>query len=101
MSLRSYLTFGIGIAITVWLVSMLGLLRMPDGLFYDKFVTLTPEVTKASSNILLVEADLDHRSDGDELWLELLEILEKLKPSQVVFTFLPKHASEDFYYAAG
>jgi CHASE2 domain-containing sensor protein len=101
MSLRSYLTFGIGIAITVWLVSMSGLLRMPDGLFYDKFVTLTPEVTKASSNILLIEADLDHSSDGDELWLGLLEILERLKPSQVVFTFLPKHASNDFYNAAG
>lgn len=101
MSLRSYLTFGIGIAITVWLVSMLGLLRMPDGLFYDKFVTLTPEVTKASSKILLIEADLDQRSGGDEVWLKLLDIVEGLKPSQVVFTFLPKHASKDFYNAAG
>lgn len=101
MSLRSYLTFGIGIAIIVWLVSIAGLFSMPDGLFYDKFVTLTPEVTKASSNILLIEADLDHSSDGDELWLELLEIVEKLKPSQVVFTFLPKHTSKGFYDAAG
>ena len=101
MSLRSYLTFGIGIAAIVWLVSMLGLLRLPDGLFYDKFVTLTPEVTKASSKILLIEADLDQRSDGDELWLKLLELLERMKPSQVVFTFLPKHASKDFYDAAG
>ncbi|MBS1112226.1 MAG: conserved uncharacterized rane protein, partial [Nitrospirae bacterium] len=101
MSLRSYLTFGIGIAMTVWLVSILGLLRMPDGLFYDKFVTLTPEVTKASSNILLIEADLDQSSDGDELWLKLLELLERMKPSQVVFTFLPNHASKDFYNEAG
>ena len=100
MSLRRYLAFGISIAAIVWLVSMLGLLRMPEGLFYDKFVTLTPEVTKASSKILLIEADLDHSSDGDELWLELLEILEKMKPSQVVFAFLPKHASKDFYNAA-
>jgi CHASE2 domain-containing sensor protein len=100
MSLRSYLTFGICIALAVWLVGILGLLNLPEGLFYDKFVTLTPEVTKASSNILLIDADLDRRSEGDGLWLELLETIERMKPAKVVFTFLPKQASKKFYDAS-
>ena len=73
---------------------------MPEFLLYDSYVRLTPEIQTPSSNILLVEADLDRKNAGDEIWLELLRILEKMRPKQILFTFLPEHVSEGFCRAA-
>ncbi len=100
MLVRNFLLLNLTIAVIIWLLSIIGLFRLPEGMLYDRYVTLTPEVQRSSSKILLINCDLKDKYSGDETWLRLLRILERFKPLRTVFTFLPPFASEDFYREA-
>lgn len=94
------LYLGVTLCLLVWGLSITGLLNIPSSLVYDFFVRITPEQTRASEEILLVEADYKSRFEGDETWVRLLDTLDHKGAKQVVFFFFPENVSSSFYQAA-
>lgn len=97
MFIRNFLVLNLSIALLIWIFGVMGLFRLPDGMIYDRYVALTPEVERVSSKVLLINCDPRDKYSGDETWLRLLRTLDSLKPLKVVFTFLPPSVSEEFY----
>jgi hypothetical protein len=64
---------------------------------YDNFEYWIPH-QEVEQHVLLIEMPLESREQGNETWLTLLESLKPAK--QIVFTFLPKKVSSDFYCQA-
>lgn len=94
-----YAGFGYALLVAVgitFLFFFTPLFRYLDGLVYDAMVKWNAG-ERSVGNVVLVEAPPGRRDDGDEVWLALLQVLEDLKPSKVVFTFMPKHVSPAFY----
>ena len=94
------LYLGVALCLLVWGLSISGLLNTPSSLIYDFFVRITPEQTKASEEILLVEAEYQSRFEGDETWVRLLDTLDHKGAKQVVFLFFPENVSSRFYQTA-
>ncbi|RKZ52508.1 MAG: hypothetical protein DRR00_08140 [Candidatus Parabeggiatoa sp. nov. 3] len=64
---------------------------------YDNFERLMPN-QKGQQQVLLIEVPPETHEQGNQTWLTLLERLQPAK--QIVFTFLPKNVSSDFYCQA-
>jgi CHASE2 domain-containing sensor protein/signal transduction histidine kinase len=64
----------------------------------DVFERLT--LTQTARQVVLVHAPADSQTDGNQTWLPLLDKLEEKQPKQVVFTFMPKQVSAEFYCQA-
>ena len=60
------------------------------------FENLNPN-PQTHMKVLVIEAPVE---TPDETWLTLLDILEKKKAKQVVFTFIPKKAPREFFCRA-
>lgn len=91
------LYLGVALCLLVWSLSITGVLNAPSSLVYDVFARITPEKTRISDDILLVEADYKSRYEGDETWVRLLETLDHKGARQVIFFFFPKNVSNTFY----
>ncbi len=88
------------VALIIGLMSAFGLFSFFNGILYDKCVLLTTEKSRTESNVLLVEATDDQIHDSDLFWLSGLELLEGLGAKAIIFSFIPKNVSEDFYEKA-
>jgi len=66
---------------------------------YDGFEYLISN-QKGQQQVLLIEAPPETRDQGNQTWLTLLERLQQKQAKQIVFTFLPKNVSSDFYCQA-
>jgi CHASE2 domain-containing sensor protein/signal transduction histidine kinase len=97
MLVRNFLLLNLTIAIFIWLLSILGLFQLPEGILYDRYVTLTPEISRSTSRILLINCNLSDKYRRDETWLRLITILNEFEPLRIAFTFLPLPASGEFY----
>ncbi|GAB4542908.1 MAG: hypothetical protein Fur0020_12340 [Thermodesulfovibrionia bacterium] len=97
MFIKNFLLLNLFIVILIWISSIAGFFRLPEGILYDRYVALTPEIDRSSSDVLLINCDLKERYSGDDVWLRLIRTLDGFKPLRTVFTFLPPNASEDFY----
>jgi len=100
MFVKNFLLLNLTIAILVWILSIAGAFKLPEGLLYDRYVSLSPEVERSSSKILLINCELKDKFRRDERWLRLLEILRGFSPLRIAFTFMPPSVSEDFYTEA-
>ncbi len=78
------------------LSSLTHVLGYVDGIAYDAFVRHTAGDRPVNS-ILLVESDVERLQVGDDVWLEMLKVLEAQHVSRVVFTFVPENVSAGFY----
>lgn len=94
------LYLGVTLCLLAWSLSVTGLLDTPSSLAYDFFVWITPNQTKTSEEILLVEAEYKSRFEGDETWLRLLNTLDQNGAKQVIFFFFPENVSRSFYQTA-
>jgi len=94
------LYLGGALCLFVWGLSIAGLLNTPSSLIYDFFVRITPEQTKSSEDILLVEAEYKSRFEGDETWVRLLDTLDHKGARQIIFFFFPENVSSSFYQTA-
>ena len=81
----------------VWGASVAGWFRLPDLFLYDGFVRAAPEKKLASKKILLIEASPDDVSSGDSTWLSLNQRLQAEGAKQIVYSFVPRSASREFY----
>jgi len=100
MLVKNFLVLNIAIAILIWILGLAGLLQLPEGILYDRYVSIAPEVSRATSKILLINCNLSDKYSGDKTWSELIRILKDFEPLRIVFTFLPPSAPEGFYREA-
>jgi len=100
MFVRNFFLLNLSIAFLIWLAGTLGFFTLPEGMIYDRYVAITPEVDRLSSGVLIINCELNDGYRGDEVWLRLIKILDEFKPRKVVFTFLPDNVSRDFYKAS-
>jgi len=89
-----------GILLGLWGASIAGWFRLPDLLLYDNFVRAAPEQGLASQRILLLEASPDDVLSGDNTWLSLNQKLQAEGAEQIVYTFVPRSVSREFYQHA-
>jgi len=94
------LFFGFSIACIVWVMAILGMLSIPRGIVYDILTKFNADNSDAGANILLIEADYGNLNDGDKTWLKLLDNLISLKAGQIIFSFMPENATDDFFKRA-
>lgn len=94
--------WGIILGVTVvWLLNVLGFIAPIDNLIYDYLLVSAPALQKpAPSNIIMIQSNSRAKKVDDQLWLVLLDQLEKLHPAQIVFTSMPAGGSSAFYEAA-
>ncbi|BCR06874.1 hypothetical protein DESUT3_39430 [Desulfuromonas versatilis] len=78
-----------------WLLSLAGLLRLPDGLLYDQLVRLAPSAG-GRPGVLLIEGHPSQQLE-EGAWLALVENLEGLGASRIAFSFFPDKVTEQFY----
>ncbi|MEF8942037.1 MAG: CHASE2 domain-containing protein [Desulfohalobiaceae bacterium] len=86
-----------GILLALWGASTAGWFRFPDLILYDNFVRAVPEQKLATQKILLLEASPDDVSSGDSPWLSLNQRLQAEGAKQIVYSFVPRSASREFY----
>ncbi|MDQ6962836.1 MAG: CHASE2 domain-containing protein [Mariprofundaceae bacterium] len=101
--MRRYPAVSIAILIimSTWLCSRVGLLQLFDGYLYDMASTYSIE-TEHDSPVLMIEAFTGSQTMYEEKgWLLFLERLEAMGAKQIIFTFIPEHASEAFFEKAG
>lgn len=91
---------GGGLVLTVWILSFLGLFMLPDILMYDGFTRSIPQSEIDRSQILLIEPDSNTTDEKKSIWDATLTKLFDYDPKLIVFTFLPKKVSDDFYREA-
>ena len=84
----------------VWGASVAGWFRLPDLFLYDGFVRAAPEKKLASKKILLIEASPEDFFSGKSNWLSLNKRLQAEGAGQIVYTFVPKNVSRDFFLHA-
>ena len=87
-------------ALLVGLLSQIGAFVAFSGMVYDQWVRQTVFQQSVVSPVVVVHAGLRQREAGDEYWLTLLERLQSLAPSQIVFSSLPERVSPAFYQQA-
>jgi len=93
----SGLYIGIILIFSIWATHLIGGFHFFHGLVYDFIVFVTPSKLETSDKVLLIKADYLKKNAGDEVWLNLLENIEKHKPEQIIFSFMPVNASKAFY----
>jgi len=95
----SALFYALLIAVGITVLNFFEAFVVLDEWAYDLFerLTLNPQ---APAQVLLVEAAQETQEQGDKTWLTLLNSLEAKKAKQIVFTFMPKRVSSDFYCKA-
>lgn len=87
------------IATLVTLFKVFGAFTVLNEWSYDIFESFTLK-SETRTKVLFVEAPQETREQGDKTWLTLLSKLKKENAKQVVFTFMPKGVSKDFYCRA-
>lgn len=97
---KNALVIGGVITLFTWILMAFGAFRIPDGLVYNLFVRLSPQSASSGSNVLVIKADFERMQSGDEVWLKLLRELRRQGARQIVFTFLPGRAGQQFYAEA-
>ncbi len=93
------LVYGLVIATFVWLLGWLGAFGFINGWAYDAFVR-SQQGQISARQILLIEADSAQAQSGDNVWGNLLDILEKKGARQIAFSFSPGGTSSTFYKQA-
>ena len=95
----SAIFYALLIAVCITVLNFFDTFVVLDEWAYDVFerLTLNPQ---APAQVLLVEAEQETQDQGDKTWLTLLNTLEAKKAKQVVFTFMPKRVSSEFYCKA-
>ncbi|MCI5142519.1 MAG: CHASE2 domain-containing protein, partial [Candidatus Electrothrix sp. ATG1] len=97
MALSAILFF----TLTLWGSHRVGWCEFPDGLLYDFFVHISPQQEKSTEELIIISVkDCSLYSKGDEVWLELLNVLTAMQPRAVVYSFLPQYVSRTFYAGA-
>mgnify|MGYP000662683701 CR=1 FL=1 len=98
---KKYTALVIGIAIVILLSTahLFSFFSLSNGYSYDVLMrSYSP--TEASKRLIVIELDSSYSKRGDEVWLTLLEQILRYDVQQVAFTFLPEHATEQFYQLA-
>ena len=88
------------VALLVWSLSQMGAFVTFSGMVYDQWTRQQIFQNTATSQVVVVRADLRMREAGDEFWLTLLQRLQSLTPARIIFSTLPEHVSPTFYRAA-
>ncbi|MDM8559320.1 CHASE2 domain-containing protein [Candidatus Parabeggiatoa sp. HSG14] len=87
------------IAVGVTVLSFFEAFALLDEWAYDIFERWNPN-QQVYDRVLLVEAPSETHDQGDDTWLTVLNTLQDKKAKQVVFTFMPKAVSDNFYCRA-
>ncbi len=89
------------LAVTVvWTLSVLGVFRIADALLYDQLVGLNRWQKKPTTQVLIIEAGAKQNKLDGEAWFNLLQNLEALGATQILFTRFPVEADMRFYNKA-
>ena len=81
----------------IWGASVAGWFRLPDLMLYDGLVRSAPEQELASKKILLIEATPEEVFSKNSDWLSLNKRLQAQGAEQIVYTFVPRNVSRDFF----
>ena len=95
----SGLIIGVLTALGFFLISLTGVLNPLDRICYDVAMRLLAKLDAEQPSILLIHIDYDEQF-GDAEALQTLSTLENLGAKQVVFNFLPRQVSPEFYQRA-
>ncbi len=98
---KQYLALIIGVIIVacVWVAQFFSVFQLLNGSSYD-YLMRNYTSTGASKRLIVVDSDKSYIERGDDVWLPVLKNLLAQDVKQVVFGFLPEHASADFYQIA-
>jgi len=94
-------SMGIAITLIVTLFSLSGLFQLPNGILYDAFCRITSPEANLFDDLVIVEVSQDEKHGRAGGWPTLLHQLQTHGAKQVIFTFFPSNASDEFYEKAG
>lgn len=87
-------------ALAIALASGLGVFVATNGILYDRILGIPLGWDRQDAKVLMVAGAVDDAARGDETWLALLRQAEAQGARQVVFSFVPRRASELFFEEA-
>ncbi|WP_319575980.1 CHASE2 domain-containing protein [uncultured Desulfobacter sp.] len=94
------LNVGLLIICGIELLSIVNFFVLPNGVIYDTFCKLPPKSTQGSKKVMIVPINQEQLYSDDETWILFLNNLHDVNAKQILFSFFPPRASEQFYARA-
>ncbi len=94
------LNIGLLIICGIELLSIMNFFVLPNGAIYDTFCKLPPKSTQGSKKVIIVPINPEQLYSDDETWIPFLNNLHDVNAKQILFSFFPPRASEQFYARA-
>jgi CHASE2 domain-containing sensor protein len=95
----SAIVIGLSLVLMIWGASVGGVFNSSNG-FLSNILMQVNLRSSISEKIMIVEAEHSLLNKGDEVWLAVLQNILSYDVRQVVFTFVPEQASDEFYQLA-